>query len=328
MSVPLWSQVITRSVALAAVREADACHAVFFDCVIDNVRFVSDSLPHLVRVWSVFNALCETLSITIGDRMPPGINSYTFLGISFEAGAHGTKVAVGEKTRVKLRTIAATLSRNSFLQTSDVLAFFGVTIFAAAVASATTGGQTQLHPRKHYLLFKYMRRVGRRLEKEGAQIAMNSAANVWPCVMNEWAQWAENLSDFRSPIIKAPPGADGTLFTDASDTGWGIIYFSNNGSTFAAGNRWSKAEANTIISEREIRAVRIGLDVLLQRRHEVTSVHLFVDNTNIISWLRKGRSKRFLANMCCEQIANHKIKIASVTYVNTDNNKADYWSRR
>ena len=334
VSVPLWTQVVTRCIALDAIRTAGAQLSVFFDCVIDNVRFVSDSLEDLCSVWQHFKSTCKRLNITLGDSMEPGLNNYTFLGIRFSTKNRNDacSISIGDKTCSKLRAAAHLLKLSLLNQHQllihEALAFFGITMFASTVAASTTGGQTPLHSRNHFLIFKYMRRLGHRTASlQNWKMTLDSPANVWPCIIQEWIDWCLQLASFNEVLCGPSTTTSGTLYTDASDSGWGIIYFGHEGKVFSAGGKWSTFEKRQIIAERELRAVTIGLDLVQAKWPLIQNVDILVDNTNAISWMKKGRSRRYAANEMCAKVASHRVKISTLSFVASAANKADFLSR-
>lgn len=331
VSVPLWAQVITRCIALAAIRKSQGQFAVFFDCVIDNVRFVSDNLQLLGEVWSNFLQICKDLSVTVGVTMPPAANTYSFLGIQFTTSSAGCCIAIAAKTHTKLLKAASILRLDPtrrVLAIHEVLAFFGICIFAATVAAATTGGQTVLHSRNHFMIFKYIRRIGHRTAKIADwKTALDLPVDVWPCIIREWEEWCLGLAIFNELLSPLKVASSGALYTDASDSGWGIVFFGCEGRVFSAGGKWTSAEKKTIIAEREIRATTIGLDIIEAKWPLIQRIDLFIDNTNAISWITKGRSRRYAANEMCAKIAHHKIRITTLTFVASAANKADVFSR-
>jgi hypothetical protein len=84
---PIFAQVLSRAILALAVRSTtDAHDTVHSDCMIDNLRLVSNDMHLLRATWHQLLNICDYVGITVGEAAPPavrGLSPYTFLGIRF-----------------------------------------------------------------------------------------------------------------------------------------------------------------------------------------------------------------------------------------------------
>ena len=103
--------------------------------------------------------------------------------------------------------------------------------------------------------------------------------------------WLENIRKSGRPIRERGP--DLTIYTDASNEGWGA----HTGSS-ATGGRWSEEEKSEHINVLELRAVQFGLESLCE---EIDShIRIMTDNTTAMAYINHQggvRSDR------CDQVA-------------------------
>jgi len=312
VSPPLFAQVLTRAVANLAIRRAAAGGVVFSHCLIDNVRFVSNDAAAIITVWSVFLEICAEVGITIGDASPPSHSHiYTFLGIDFDHAKSSIQLA--EKTKRKLQEAAASIN-NPHLTVREVLGIFGRCVYAASVFSTNS----LLHARNYFLIFKFMRRCAKR--------ELHDLASIWNSIKASWASWLRNLAEASILITMVDNHAPApTVYSDASMSGWGFIMFCPDGAIRSGAGRWTEDEEGDHINLLELRAVAIALDCVSSR--SIPAVHLYVDNTSTLAWVQRGRGPSLEACVTCSRIADSEVRILSVSYVQSEANRADALSR-
>jgi hypothetical protein len=120
-----------------------------------------------------------------------------------------------------------------------------------------------------------------------------------------------------------------TLYTDASDTGWGVVVF------YVQDGTETQAESQESINVRELRALRIGLRILVDVFNASAKspivVSAFIDNTSALQWYKKGHSRSFVANGVlndCQREFDRVVVIRFLQYVASAANFADAPSRR
>ncbi len=282
---PLIAQVLTRSVCALAIRLAGATDVVFYDCMIDNLRLVSDNFALLQAAWAEVLRILDALGVTIGDIQHPQapMEPYTYLGMLFDHNLGTVRPAEGLSAKLDLarRVISAESAPGRDLQ-----AAFGVCIWASLVTD---------YPLFHaYHVFKFMRRRSR----EGLD---DSLTEIWPSVQPQWRDWIDHVSNASFTYIpsrKVP--CEATLFTDACDDGWGMVCFEPSGKTSIFGDKFSETSASLHINEKELLAVKYAVSRL--HLPPGTRVTIYIDNTTAEAWLRNRRAPGFRTNAVVSDI--------------------------
>lgn len=320
---PLFANALSRTLLALSVRQAGVAHLVGYDCCIDNLRLTSDNLHALRAAWNQLLELCAKIGATIGEQTPPPANesfAYTYLGMRFICGKTANKVELSEKSKNKLSEAIATLESNRVLQVIDVLSIFGKTVWASTV----TGFELS----RLYHVIKFVRRAQRK--------PLDSTVKVWPSIIGEWcAALREAKTRQFTPLRKQPGALKVTMYTDASESGWGVVIIGlGKRSLRIFGGKWSEAESKRHINELELRAIRIGLRILESLADEVScqiAVRILVDNTSAIAWAKKRRAPNYAANKIALDIDSAlrpgKIDVESIDYVESAKNFADGPSR-
>jgi hypothetical protein len=266
--------------------------------MVDNVRFVSDSAELLVQVLHNFVDICARVGITIGEVTPPsrtnGQTEYVFLGLSFRQLCG---VTAGPKLGDKLARALVLLSSTEEIAI-DWLAVFGVCSFVS-----------------------YALGIARRESRLGV-----THARLWPSIVELWKKWVSTLLTHSFFPTDTPSTATNIVaFSDASGSGWGgVILF--RGHTIIVGDTWSRRAASHDINVKETMAARNTLRKIL----EPSVIDMYIDNTSTIAWLRKKRSRVYLANAVVEEIFTTlpaNVTVRSVSYVKSADNVADGPSR-
>lgn len=110
--------------------------------------------------------------------------------------------------------------------------------------------------------------------------------------INELEWWLDNVYT-SSRFIKIPD-IDMTIFTDASDLGWGIT----NGSS-SSGGRWSIEEKDKHINIRELKAVEIGI-ISYTKNTCPKHIRIMSDNTTAIAYINNMGG---ICSLECDELA-------------------------
>ena len=94
--------------------------------------------------------------------------------------------------------------------------------------------------------------------------------------------WKEHFPLASREVAMVPP--DITLYTDASEQGWGAFCVQSSGFTSLAGTRWTFVEAQDHINVLELQAVYFGLQSLTP--FSDTHIAVLSDNTTAVAYLR------------------------------------------
>lgn len=317
---PLLAQALSRTLLSLSVRKANVTQYVKHDCCIDNLRLASDNLHALWAAWHELLEICSFVGATIGEQQPPptsALSPYTYLGMKFFVVDELSHVELSDKSKRKLASAISLLNSREPLLVADALALFGQTVWATTVTGFSLG--------KLYYVIKFIRRIQTQ--------PLHAYVHVWPSII---ALWTDALTVMTTLIYQraANPSTSATMYTDASESGWGIVIVDYAPRPIRIfGGRWSSSEAKLHINTLELRAVRIGLRILSQLKSPFESIalQLFVDNTTARAWTRRGRAKQWQANQLavhlCEHASSNGIQLASVDYVRSHQNLADGPSR-
>jgi hypothetical protein len=307
---PSLAQLLSTVLLREAVRRTDgALDIVDWDCNIDNLRMVSNDLLMLNAAWLELLKLIKELNITVGDYMGPTDAPYTYLGQHFNAGV----VTVAEKAKKKYGRALELLDNDTMLG-ADIAAIFGHCIWGSSVVD------DPLAP--HYYIFKFYRR-------KSVDIDYDAHYEVWPCIRQQWKDWITCLQSKQYTYRPVDPSTRVvTVYTDASEDGYGIIVF-GLGDTRVVGGKWTDAEKTQHINVLELATVRIALRFLrLATDEPELIIDWFIDNTTSIAVFKNGRSRTFALNSIVDEIQQHTwARTRSVEYVKSADNPADGPSR-
>jgi hypothetical protein len=318
---PLFCQLLCRAITtkvLAMVAAAGiSVTNTATDEFIDNIRFCSDDPVVLQSMVTAFYKVAAGLGATVNEKpqdVQP-VQAYDFLGIAFD---HETRtVNITGKTRDKLWSLASLLKHNrGALTWQELQKIFGVNIWAATVLASPKS------PKHVYYIYKFMRR------KAAAGTHEDSIVAVWPSIQEGWLRWMEDLAQSAGRSLLTPvSNNEMVIYTDASKSGWGAIAFEEACHHIVAA-AWPRALRREPINFLELKAVRFALQLI---DYANVTIRIVVDNTSAQAQLRKGRSPVYKYNDEVNEIAailqRKSSVIASVEYIKSEHNPADYWSR-
>lgn len=289
---------------------------------IDNIR-LSAPTEYAVRIAmeTLMKKLSEGQLIvneTTDDIKSANTQLFQYLGIKYSLQDPETiEVELTEKQKAKLRHI--TSEGMETLPMRRVLQYLGVLTFA----SITLG-----RPRApYYHVLKFMRR------RASEETPLDGPAEIWPSVIPLIRTWATDL--LNKPWEKYPrrsKAADNwVVFSDASDSGYGVVLLTAHGSTIRAA-KWDEASLEFHINIKEALALRAALqlttDTIKRLRPRVTpNIQFYVDNTSVIGAVRNTISKSWNLNAVLESFPYFKPPM-QVQYVKSASNIADGPSRQ
>jgi len=278
------------------------------------VRFTGDNLDDLDVVWAQFVSVCDYVGITLGDHKTPAWRpTYTFLGMWFD---HSRKcVRITQKLSDKILLWSRKLSDDG-MTILDALILFGLCIFASKVTNYPLA--------RAYYIFKFMRRIAKKFANSGSH-ALDSTIFPWPCIVRPWVDWANDVRTKEYSPCRIRPQTTASLWTDASTSGWGMYYVSNNKIT-TTGCSWTPAERRLHINEKELLATLQSLKFLERKELLAPAIHVYIDNTSAKSWLDKKRARAYVANALALEIAECRC-VVGTTWVCSAAQLADPFSR-
>jgi hypothetical protein len=226
----------------------------------------------------------------------------------------------GPKLGDKLARALLLLSSAGECAILDWLAVFGVCSFVSYALHVPTT--------RFYFVIKFIRRIARRQFRFGA-----THARVWPSIVELWKEWiSTRLVHSFFPTSTPSTATNIVAYSDASGSGWGGVILIR-GRTIIVGDTWSQRAASHDINVKETMAARNTLRKILDDvvvYDEPSVIDMYIDNTSTIAWLRKKRSRVYLANAVVEEIYNTlpaNVTVRSVSYVKSADNVADGPSR-
>ena len=144
-------------------------------------------------------------------------------------------------------------------------------------------------------------------------------------------RWWASCPDILAPVSLRPLTATVTLATDASSTGWGAVFSSEEGKTRTVSGSWSADEALLHINLLELKAIHLSLMSFLPSLAH-TTVHIFSDNSTAVHYLQnRGGTRSFpmcrLALQLWHFLLENDIQALVSHICGTDNVVADHFSR-
>lgn len=174
------------------------------------------------------------------------------------------------------------------------------------------------------------------LKKQARKLGRFDNSRVWKLPLRIAPGAFTDLLALLSELIQNTPrtcaisdvseGSYFDLWSDASDTGWGIVLGSRDDLLVKAG-RFSHQCRHKIIALRELHAARRAVFWAL-RVTDAKHLRLFCDNQNVVSWLSGTISSNYEVACIVEDI-HRALKDVSlrVVYVRSEENLADLPSR-
>jgi hypothetical protein len=277
---------------------------------VDGIRFAG-SQENVERWIAAADATAAAVNATWKET-PPISKRYDFIGVDWDHEQH--TVVTLDKTLAKI----AVRPEVTALELEQLL---GRLLFASGVS------RTPLAP--FYYAIKWTKRVTNKINR--GELSIHTKVGIPAGTLAQFKRWAASVRRPLHIVASARLQGDFTLFTDASDFGWGAVLFNDGTAEISvAGAKWSATEKKEDISERELRAVTLATDHFRPKLQNAASVKLRIDNTSVLSCVVRGvpRAER-LARKAAEMTQSLKLLHGAVTaqYIQSDANPADEPSR-
>jgi hypothetical protein len=279
------------------------------DVYLDNIRLLASEIEYLQEATKEFFRIAESHDTDINEQLEECLQNnfthYEFLGIAFDHS--NQSVSLSEKTKAKL--IALTIPEQSTVR--EYLRAYGLLGFCSLIMGISRA--------EFYYATKFLRRkVGKQLD---------SQVHIWRCASNDMNRWKAKLvsSPPRIATLRGPQTA--TVFTDASDYGYGGVLFTDLGHVAIVAGRFADMELRFHINVKEARALYYVLSRF--RLDDIGQLHIKVDNTSLLYTAAKGDSRSYLLSQEILRIwslENWK-RVVSIAYVDSASNRADLPSR-
>jgi hypothetical protein len=239
---------------------------------------------------------------------------YEFIGVLWDHTAHS--VVVAPKTGEKIAAVNL-VSRPSATMIEQLV---GRLIFAA--------GAVRLPLAPYYFTLKWARRLSGRLT--AGTLSPVEKIEIPRFARKQLMQWRVAVSTPLVILERTPRRDVLTLFTDASEAGWGAVLVGSGSVLGSTGGRWSASEALMHINALELHALRHGLTSFATTLREARRLHVRVDNTTTLYTMRRGatRAADLAPILALAQQALTGLDVPTdVAYVASADNPADAPSR-
>jgi hypothetical protein len=129
------------------------------------------------------------------------------------------------------------------------------------------------------------------------------------------------------------------MYTDASEDGYGVFIFDDHrvlsdAPIIIVAGRWSSQERKSSINLLELRAWRIGIRTISERKDAEMKIGIqgHIDSTTARSWILRNRAPTYAANQIAAELTDdmpqHNLELHSLEYVQSKRNFADKPSRK
>ena len=147
---------------------------------------------------------------------------------------------------------------------------------------------------------------------------------IWPKALNDLARLCADICANWERTIRITSTMSRTVFTDASDVGYGISHL--GGRTF--GRRWTSTMTRHTIALRELYGSVEGVKDTVAMYPDAEHIHLVGDNTNVIAWIKKRKAPSFYGNRLLNDLfAALGARTLSTEWIPSADNPADAPSR-
>ena len=276
---------------------------------------------HALRAaWYELLALCKHINITIGEMNPPPEGTpypYTYLGMTFALQDEIPHVQLAEKSKAKLLKAAALIDNRLEITVADALALFGQTVWACTV----TGFELSAL----YYVLKFIRRTQKK--------NLSATVKIWPSIIDIWKKSLIQMTT-RSFVADFLATRSMVMYTDASDSGWGVVIVENTPNKIhILGQRWSTKESCAHINILELKALLIGIRTIKRiTQNQAVTVDAYIDNTSALAWAKRKRAANWTANQLAAEVQAElkvgNVALRGIAYVASAQNPADEPSRR
>ena len=284
-----------------------------YDVYIDNVRLLARDSAYLLAAMEALYRICNESGVDINESLEEvycmSMTSYEFLGICFDHVAKTTSLGSKLRNKVTALQVDKDVTLRGYLQ------WYGLLNYASAIL--------RLCRADFYFCTKFLRRRSFCL--------LDEPAKPWFSSLTAMSQWKEAILASDPFVHNSPWGkrcwSRATLFTDASDLGFGATLLGDDGSTAIIAGTWDETDIHKHINIKEARAVEIALATMDLSNFD--EIQLRIDNTSALYTIVAGDSKSFALVEVIRRIwkLNDWAKVSNAQYVASRDNLADLPSR-
>eukprot|EP00759_Apiculatamorpha_spiralis_P014890 PhF_6_TR21657/c4_g2_i2/m.30861 len=268
-----------------------------FNVHIDNVRWLSTKEQDLRTCYDIFvenvNMVGKNLKINQDFMSKPHSCGMAF-GVLYEY--EKGKVALPGKFLYKLEGLLEEILKPMTVQRAYEI--MGLMFFGSTVLNINVG--------RFWYIVKWYRRIASKVER--GDYSMDSIVSVWESKRKDFKDWILILQR-NEPVDHHVAEHEFTLFTDASNTGYGAVLlhdgmivkdFGKKTPQEFAG-RWDALNAGKHINLLEAKAVQHALEYFGSQLQGST-VRVMIDNTSLLGALKNKYSQSFALNSETQKI--------------------------
>ena len=292
---------------------------------IDNVYVFGRSHEAINALTAAFLDRCKSVNAAF-EVTTPTADSLVILGV--QCDTRNKTFALPQTFLDKFKKVLTVLddcflsgSDNQGLPTTEIMwKVFGALMWGTRVLG--------IH------LYKYgvfMNWLSRRASQLAAMPHLwTSPCAIWPSALSELRELigVVLVNEPNSIVPQLNADIDHIMFTDASNTGFGVVHCGQL-LTSTTSKAWTSFMKNTIIAEKELFALVEGVREAKASLSEVKKILAYNDNTNVIAWVKRRRGKSSLSNRLIRDLFKLLGSTTLVVeYVASAENIADEPSRR
>lgn len=315
-TAPELMQIITSTLAgsKTAVKPPLTSKAIV-DVWIDNVLF-SGTKARVREAVTMFKQVSASAGAAINwKESKENSSTLDFIGMSFDFENH--TIGLSDKNRSKVKSMKFDrIMLMSDLETAAARLMYASSIMAVPLSS-------------YYFALKFLRRKLSEVNRE--TLRRDENLNIPESVLRSLRSWQHDvLANTCRPIPREEGRTSYTLWTDASNLGWGAVLINNSTQQVrVVGARWTDEEAMLHINILEALAVKKALHSFHDLEGSVVQPR--IDNTSVVATTAKGYSKSEDLNSQIRDIqaicSAKRILLKSPVFVRSKDNLADFWSR-
>jgi hypothetical protein len=279
-----------------------------FDVYIDNIRLLGHTREYVLGALQCLFSCANLQGVDINEEFTTlekgDLQRYEFLGVQYDH----TNQTTGLAPHLKEKLLAASLPESPTLR--EVLSTYGLLNFCSSVMDVCRSGA--------YYATKFLRR------RTGD--ALDAPTRLWPTARSTLEGWKQAIVATGPVKVFQTKTATATMFTDASDRGFGaVVYFADGHTAIFAGS-WTEYQRRRSINVREAWAVLFAFQHIDLRG---CTCEIHIDNTSALCCINKGSSRNYDLNCAAGAIRREPQfrLICSMSYVRSAQNRADLPSR-
>lgn len=284
---------------------------VFVATCVDNILFTGDN-DRLVETAEKFVERCAKVGALLKNAEIEVSTCYDFLGEHYD---HTEKTrCLTSKTQQKAAFGARVLAAKTSLTTRQILALYGLLLYAANTLRITVG--------RYHWAMRFLSSVAATPLTQHHQIPADALEQL-----SEWADIA--AKNVPVPVWTPTVEPDLEIYTDASAHGWGAISLSAHGTLMQESHEWTVADWQNWNLSSSVAAEPLALIKSVACLVPVTAKHVRIhtDHLPLVWAFRKGFGKAFAYSNAIRFLSEFANTTFELCFIEGILNPADVLSR-